>query len=88
MKVEVDVLGSRPNKSTVSVDVKQHFSQLQVVIVKYGQSTLGCTYVYIYTHTHTLKLNVDVEEENASNEDKTNVYFVLWEHLSEAVGPV
>ena len=24
MKVEVDVLGSRPNKPTVSVDVKQH----------------------------------------------------------------
>lgn len=29
-----------------------------------------------------------MEEENATNEDKTDVCVVLWEHLSEAVGPI
>ena len=29
-----------------------------------------------------------MEEEDATNEDKTDAYFVLWEHLSEAVEPI
>ena len=32
MKVEVDVLGSLPNKPTVSVDVKQHFNSRPFLI--------------------------------------------------------
>lgn len=42
----------------------------------------------MHIYIHTLKLNVYVEEENATNEDKTDVCVVLWEHLSEAVGPI
>ena len=32
MKVEVDVLGSCPNKPTVSVDVKQHFRLPRIIV--------------------------------------------------------
>ena len=41
VKVEVDVLGSRPYKPTVSVDVKQHFNHIQRIPRRYWMTT--CT---------------------------------------------